>query len=90
MPFRKVKGRTVFISDLSEKNSKDVFLINKGISLSELEATSNLPDEVLKENLVESKYGTKTDIYLLQHRPDLISKHKLKKIEVLEGGVFGG
>lgn len=83
MPFRKVNGRTVFITDIDKANSKDVGLISKGFSIIELEDTSKLSDEILKENLVDLKSGTSNELLLLKNRPDLVKEKELKKFTIL-------
>ncbi len=84
MPFRKVKGRTVFLNAPEGKlHKEDLDLLGKGFSLINLDADSNLSDEILKDNLVDLKSGTKEDLLVLKHRPDLIKLQDLKKFTVL-------
>ncbi len=84
MPFKKIKGKTVFIALPEGKlHKEDLDLLGKGFSLIDLEADSNLSDEILKDNLVDLKSGTKNDLLVLKHRPDLIKLQDLKKFTVL-------
>lgn len=84
MPFRKVNGRTVFLNAPEGKlHKEDLVLLSKGFSLINLDADSNLSDEILKENLVDLKSGTKDELLILKNRPDLVKEKDLKKFTVL-------
>lgn len=88
MPFitKMVKGKPkkIFISDFGKKNSKDVKLLSEGLRVSEVEALSNVDDDILKEIFNDSKHLTKEEMFIAKNRPDLVKKSTLKKVKVLD------
>ncbi len=93
MPFKTINGRKVFMNDLHVKNSQDIKddLINKGISLGELEDFDKTKEsqKLFADAFKENNFITKTEKFWALNHPELIKASELKNKEVVKTGVFG-